>query len=57
MGDMVHGRYGTCEIWYMEDMVHRRYGTWEMWCMCDMVHMVADSVEALVFIVIGRICS
>ena len=28
MEDMVHGRYGTCEIWYIEDMVHGRYCTW-----------------------------
>ena len=40
---MVHGRYGTWEIWYMEDMVHGdmvhgRYGTSKIWYMGDMVH-------------------
>ena len=40
---MVHGKYGTWEIWYMAEMVHEimvhgRYGTWEMWYMVDIVH-------------------
>ena len=41
MGDMVHGRYGTWEIRYMEDMgdmVHGRYGSWEIWYMEELVH-------------------
>ena len=30
MEDMVHGRYGTWEIWFMGDMVHERYGAREI---------------------------
>ena len=30
---MIHGKYSTWEIWYIEDMIHERYGS--MW---DMVH-------------------
>ena len=39
MGDIVHGRYDTWEIWYMGDIVHGRYGTWKIWYMGDMVHV------------------
>ena len=38
MGDMVHGRYDSNEIWYIKDMVHPRYGTRVISYMADMVH-------------------
>ena len=43
MGDEVHERHGTREIWYTKiwyvgDMANGRYGTWEIAYMGDMVH-------------------
>ena len=30
MEDMLHGRYGTCEILNTGDMVHEIYDNWEI---------------------------
>ena len=71
MGDMVHGRYGTCEKWYRRDVVHGRNRTWETTSVkspdwdafpfeirrCTLMYALEDELTYPVFCVVGLAAS